>query len=159
MTDIKLSDLALNATGGTGGPGTISGRGFTGSQGQIARQGVEVISNVLGNNQSQNIDVVGYKSYVLMQISTSHACWIRFYSDAASRISDQSREISIDPVAGSGIIAEFITNGNVTQKVTPLIFGSNLESTPTDMLYLRITNLSGTTTAINTNIVLAKLET
>lgn len=122
------------------------------------RSGFTTTSNSLANFASENLNISGYKSYVLMSVSTSHACWVRFYSDQASRIADQTREITADPVAGSGVVAEFITTGNQTQKVTPFIFGGNLETVPTDDLYMRVTNLSGGTTQINISVLLTRLE-
>lgn len=122
------------------------------------RKGFTTTSNTLLNNQSENINIAGYKSYVLMSISTSHASWVRFYTDASSRIADESRDMQIDPSPGSGVIAEFITTGNQTYKVTPVVFGVNLETVPTDTLYLRLTNLSGSTTQINLSVLLTRLE-
>ena len=123
-----------------------------------ARNGFTVASSVLANNESENLTVAGYKSYVLMNISTSHACWVRIYSDTAARTLDETRSIITDPVAGSGVIAEFVTTGNQTQRVTPFIFGGNLEMIPTDDLYIRVTNLSGSSNSINISILLTRLE-
>jgi hypothetical protein len=116
-------------------------------------------SSLLSDSQSENLDISGYRRYVLMSLVTSHDAWIRLYSDIAARTADETRTISTDPIAGSGVIAEFITTGNQIQRVTPFIFGGNLESIPNNNLYLRVTNLSGITTAINISITLIKLET
>jgi hypothetical protein len=122
------------------------------------RNGFTATTSTLGSNVSENINVAGYKSYVLMSLSTSHAAWVRIYSDNESRLADENRAITVDPVAGSGVIAEFITTANQTQKVTPFIFGGNLDSSPSDNLYLRVTNLSGISASINISVLLTRLE-
>ena len=122
------------------------------------RSGFTATTSSIANNSSTNINITGYKSYVLMSVSTSHASWVRLYCDQASRTADESRPIYTDPLAGSGVIAEFITTGNQTIKVTPFIFGGNMETTPTDDLYIRVTNLSGSTAAISVSALLTRLE-
>ena len=57
------------------------------------RRGFTTTTGSLSNNASQNINIAGYKSYVLMTVSTSHASWVRFYSDQASRTADETRAI------------------------------------------------------------------
>ena len=122
------------------------------------RRGFTASTSTLANDASENINISGYKSYVLMTVSTSHACWVRIYSDQAARTADETRLINVDPTSGSGVIAEFVTTGNQTLKITPFIFGGNLESVPIDDLYLRVTNLSGSSTSINISVLLTRLE-
>lgn len=123
------------------------------------RSDFTLITPSLANSGSLNLDLPGYKSYVLMTVTTSAACWIRLYTDTASRTADQSRPINTDPAAGTGVVAEIITTGNMTQKITPFVFGGNLEDPPTDLIYMRVTNLSGATANISITLKLVRLET
>jgi len=122
------------------------------------RKDFSISTSSLADDASENLNLTAYKSYVLMKASTSHACWVRIYSDAASRTADESRSQGTDPTAGSGVIAEFITTGSETQKITPFIFGGSLENPPTTTVYLRVTNLSGSTNTINIGLTLTRLE-
>ena len=115
-------------------------------------------SSSLANNASENITISGYKSYVLMKLTTNDACWVRLYSDTESMTADESRSIGVDPVPGSGIITEVISTGALVQKMTPFVFGGNLDSVPNTNLYLRVTNLSGVTKQINIGLTLMRLE-
>ena len=110
-----------------------------------------------GANQTSNISA--FKSYVLMTVYTSSAAWVRIYTDYASLLSDASRSISTDPTAGSGIVADIATTGAVTQKITPFLFGGNLDSPPTSNMYVSVTNTSGGSAAINTSVTITRLET
>ena len=112
----------------------------------------------LSNNGSENIDLPAFKSYVLLKISTSAASWVRIYTDSASRSSDASRDISEDPSPGSGVVAEVVTSGNVTQKITPFVCGGNLENVVTTDIYLAIKNLSGSTQSITVGLTIIRLE-
>lgn len=122
------------------------------------REVYSVTTGSLANNASTNINVSGYKSYVLLSVYSNAAAWIRLYTDTASRTADETREISQDPDPGSGVVAEVITTGASTQKITPFVFGGNLESSPTEDIYLRVTNLSGGTTTITVQLTLIRLE-
>lgn len=122
------------------------------------RSTFSVITSSLAPNASQNVSITGYKSYVLLSMYTSAAAWIRVYTDTASRTADEARGIGQDPLNGSGVIAEIVTTGTSTQKITPFVFGGNLESPPTNDIYLRITNLSNTTTPITVELKIIRLE-
>ena len=112
----------------------------------------------LAPNASVNINLPAYKSYALLSATMDNACWLRLYTDEASRTADASRTIDVDPAAGSGVIAEIITAGNETVKMSPFIFGGNLSTPPTSDIYLTATNLGASTASININITLIRLE-
>jgi len=97
------------------------------------------------------------KSYVLYEVTTDKAAWVRIYDEVASRTADASRTQGQDPAEGSGVIAEFITGGATTVKVTPGVFGwvGNSEST----VPVSVTNLSGSTGTVQVDITALTLET
>ena len=113
----------------------------------------------LSNNSTAYPDITGgYKSYMLFKIQTSNAAWVRVYTSKAARSADTTRSIDVDPVPGSGVIAEVITTGNQTQVLTPATIGFNDESTPVGEFYLSVTNRSGSSTAITVTLTALKLE-
>ena len=113
----------------------------------------------LANNAETNINVTGaFKSYLLLKIQTTHAAWVRVYTSNTARSNDSSRTIDVDPVPGSGVIAEVITTGGQTQVLTPAVIGFNDDSTPTDTIYLRIQNRSGSTNNVGVTLTALKLE-
>lgn len=112
----------------------------------------------LASSASENLTLQMFKSYVLLEVYSSHAAWIRLYTDGTSRTLDQTRDISEDPAPGSGVIAEIITTEAGTQKITPFVFGGNLDNPANTNTYLRITNLSGGTAAISVGFNLIRLE-
>ena len=65
---------------------------------------------------------------------------------------------STDPLAGTGVIIEFITTGANTQLVTPGVFGFNNDTTPNTTIYAAITNQSGVSNTVNVTISLLQSE-
>jgi hypothetical protein len=123
------------------------------------RQTFSTTTGSLANNASAFPNITNaYKSYLLFKIQTDRAAWIRVYTTSAARSADSSRSIDVDPAPGSGVIAEVITTGASTQVLTPATIGFNDDSTPTDTIYLSITNRSGTTGTVTVTLTALKLE-
>lgn len=129
-----------------------------GGSGLTSRSTASGSTSSIANNASENINITGFKSYALLKIQTSAAAWVRLYSDAASRTSDQSRLEGVDPNLGSGVIAEIITTGAQTILITPGTIGFNNESSPTTAIPVRVTNKSGSSTSITVTLTLIQLE-
>jgi hypothetical protein len=112
----------------------------------------------LANAATGNLQITGYKGYMLYKIQTSAAAWVRIYTDAASRSADSSRAEGTDPTPGSGVIAEVITTGAQTILISPGAIGFNNESSPTTAIELAVTNKSGSTGTITVTLTAVKLE-
>lgn len=112
----------------------------------------------LANNASANITIAGFKSYSLLKVQTSAAAWVTIYSDTSSRTSDASRTETTDPTPGSGVITEVITTGANTQIITPSVIGWNNDGTPSNNIYLKVVNKSGSSAAITVTLTLLQLE-
>lgn len=112
----------------------------------------------IANNASANIGIVGFKSYALMAIQTDRAAWVRLYTTNSARTADQGRTETTDPAPDSGVIAEVITTGAQTVIVAPGIFGFNFEGTPTTTIPCRVTNKSGSTSAVTVTLHVLQLE-
>lgn len=135
------------AAGGGGGGGSSATRNTE------TETTASIANNAAGNVAFADIG----KSYVLYSVQTDKAAWVRIYDEVASRTADASRSQGQDPAEGSGVIAEFITGGATTVKVTPGVFGwvGNSEST----VPVSITNLSGSTGTVQVTITALTLET
>lgn len=98
------------------------------------------------------------KSFALQKVTVNKECWVRIYSDTASRTADASRSQGTDPSDGSGVIAEFIATGSGTTefKITPSIMGW-LDDSETEVP-VAIQNNSGGTTTVQVTIDVLKLE-
>lgn len=142
----------LTATTVTSGVTTVSSSAFvrtskTGTTGSIVDEG----------SSGLNIADVG-KTYILQKIVTDAAAWVTVYTSDAARTDDSTRPETQDPDPGSGVIAEIISTGPVTQNITPGTIGWNDESTPSNTAYLRVVNKSGVTTAIGVTLHVLPIE-
>ena len=138
----------------TNGSGTLSWASSLSS----SRATVAGTSASLLNDASGDIDITGFKGYILYKIQTSVASWVRLYTDSASRTADNSRLEGTDPLPGAGVIAEVITTGASTILISPGAFGFNNESSPTTNIPVRVTNKSGSTTDVTVTLVVVQLE-
>lgn len=128
-------------------PSTLSGRQTASAQTQSIADGV-----------ADDIVISAAKSYGLITIQTSAAAWVTLYTDAASRTADATRTENTDALPGSGVIAEVITGGAVTQLMTPGVFGFNNDTTPSTNVYAKVVNKSGAPAVITVTLTYTILE-
>jgi plastocyanin len=112
----------------------------------------------IANGASANIDITGFKGYALYTITTSAAAWVTLYTDGTARTADASRGEGTDPAPDAGVIAEVITTGAQTVKLSPGTIGYNLESTPTTNIPVTVRNKSGGNAAITVALQILQLE-
>jgi hypothetical protein len=122
------------------------------------RQTFSTTTGSLTNNGVAYPDVTAYKSYLLLKIQVDRAAWVTVYTSSAARSADTSRDIDVDPLPGSGVLAEIITTGAQTQLLTPAVIGFNDEASPVNTIYLKVVNRSGTTGTVTVNLTALKLE-
>tara|TARA_B100001996_G_scaffold38747_1_gene28417 strand:+ start:11589 stop:13889 length:2301 start_codon:yes stop_codon:yes gene_type:complete len=138
-------------------PAAETGGGGSGTTGLQTREDKAKASVSLDNDATDsNVNVDGYKSYVLLAITTDADAWVRVYSTAAARTQDLNRSEGTDPSPGSGVIAEVRVDG--TQMITPGTVGFNFETSPLNTIYLSVTNRSGSTQIITTTLKAIQLE-
>ncbi len=123
-----------------------------------ARTVVSATTTSLANGASANLTITGFRSYALLKIQTSAAAWVTLYVDTVSRSNDTARGETTDPVPGSGVVAEAITTGNETVLFTPSTIGFNNDGTPTQNIYAKVVNKSGSTAAITVSLTIIQLE-
>jgi hypothetical protein len=116
----------------------------------------QITASSVPDNGSANVSITTPSTYALLKIQTSHAAWVTLYTDTTSRTNDASRTETTDPLPGSGVIAEVITGGAVTQLISPGTIGYNSAGTGTT--YLKVVNKSGATASITVTLTYVQLE-
>lgn len=141
------SIVTADPGGGGGGGGAIGSRtSAAASTGSIA------------NAATATPTVTGFKGYVLYKIQTSAAAWVRLYTSVAARTADSARLENVDPLPGSGVIAEIISTTAETILITPGTIGFNDESSPNTDIALAVTNKSGGTADITVTLTIVQVE-
>lgn len=110
-----------------------------------SRQTAQGTTGAINNNQKLDIPITVAKTYALLSVEVSHAAWVTIYTDNVSRTNDASRAETTDPLPGSGVVAEIITNEAVVQPITPGTIGFNRGNPINAEAYLKIVNKSGST--------------
>ena len=129
------------------------------SGGALQPRGVFAITtSSLANGATGNVTLPAYKGYAICKVSTDTACWVRAYSDVASRTADAARVSTADPDASAGVVAEVIAGTGTSVSFTPAVIGFNNESTVAAEIPLAITNNSGGQRTVTVTFTLIKLE-
>ena len=143
ITTDSVTDTITFSNAGSGLETRTTAVGTTGSLASLA---------------SADLNITGFKGYVLLKIQTSVAAWVRLYTDGTSRTADASRLEAVDPDPGAGVIAEVITTGGQTILMSPAVMGFNNETVPTTTIPCRVTNKSGSSAAVTVTLTLIKIE-
>ena len=105
-----------------------------------------------------DLNISGYKGYVLYKITSSVEAWIRIFVDDASRQADDTRSEGTDPIPGQGVIAEGRTSGsNQSILVTPGVMGFNNDNPRTTAMYVSVVNRSNASSAIDITLTALKI--
>lgn len=136
-----------------------NGTNWSPSDSAGGRSSVFASTSSIVDGASENITIVGFKSYSLLKIQTSAAAWVTLYSDTGSRLTDASRLENTDPAPGAGIIAEVIHTAPQTTIITPGTIGWNNDTIPSTNIYAKVVNKSGSTAAITVTLTVLQLET
>jgi len=114
----------------------------------------------IGAGTTADITITGAKTYSLLKIDTSHAAWVRLYTDTTSRTNDASRAYTTDPTPGSGVLAEVYTTttGSNTFKMTPGVVGWNDDGTPSTNIYAKVTNNESGAADITVSLTIVRME-
>jgi len=138
--------------------GTINIVGGGSASGLEARTTAQGSTGNINNDAASNVTMQAAKSYALLKIQTSHAAWVTLYTNVAARSADSSRNITTDPLPGAGVLAEIVTSDGAVQSITPGTIGWNDDSTPSNNLYAKVVNRSGSTANITVTVHYVKIE-
>jgi plastocyanin len=131
---------------------------FVGDKGLATRASLTGSTSSIANEATANVNITGYKGYMLYKIQTSAAAWVRLYVSDAARTADAARTQGQDPLPGSGVIAEVITTSAETVIIAPGVIGFNNESPVTNIVPAAVTNLSGGSVAITVTLTAVEME-
>lgn len=134
---------------------TIDGSGVAGL---MSRTAVAGTTSSIADEADEDLNLTGYKGYLLLKIQTSAAAWVRIYTDAASRTADAGRSELTDPDPGAGVVAEVISTGAETILISPGAIGYNDEGTPTTNIPINVKNKSGGSAAITVTLTVIQVE-
>lgn len=155
----SASEAANITSTDTGNWDTAYGWGNHASAGYLtalpSRQTASVTVSSLADGAFSNQSITTAAGYALLTIETSHAAWVTLYNSTTARTNDASRLETVDPTPGSGVLAEVITAGSVTQEITPGVFCWNTSGTTS---YMKIVNKSGSTANVTVTLTFVKLE-
>ena len=116
-------------------------------------------ATAVGAGVAEDITITAAKAFSLLKIETTHASWVTLYTDTTSRTADASRLETTDPLPGSGVIAEIITDDGGAQRITPGTIGWNNDAgAPTSNIYAKVSNRSGSTADITVTLTYVQLE-
>ena len=157
---LTAGGLTYPTSNGTSGQVlTSDGAGsVTWTAGGLQSRATTGVTQSIANGASADVSITAPSGYALLAIETSHAAWVTLYSDTASRTLDATRAITNDPLPGSGVLAEVITTGAATQKVTPGIICFNSTGAGQNTTYAKIENRSGSTNNITVTLTYITLE-
>jgi hypothetical protein len=125
----------------------------------LEREIFTVSTATLSDAETGYVQVEAYSAYALVEMTLSHPCRIRVYSSSAFRDADLSRPVTIPATYGSGLVTEVVSDvNNFRQIFTPLVSGGNLETPYSRTMYLSVTNLSGSSRAVNVSLTVLGLE-
>ena len=151
-----VAGQVITATGDDGFGNATGATWASASTGLQSRTTANVTATSVANGGVANVDISTPKTYALLKVQTSHAAWVTLYTDTASRTNDSARSENTDPIPGSGVLAEVITTGAVTQLISPGTIGYNSAGTGTT--YLKVVNKSGATANITVTLHFVQLE-
>lgn len=154
-TDVTISTPLTNQTLVYNGIAWVNQSPSSGLQSRVT---ANTSTGSIVDGAAANVSLGAAKSFLLLKVETSAAAWVTFYTDTSSRTNDASRNENTDPLPGSGVLAEVITTGAQTQKITPGITGWNDDAVPGTNLYAKVVNKSGGTTNITVTITYVPLE-
>ena len=114
----------------------------------------------IGAGTTTDITIAGCETYALLKIATSHAAWVRLYTDTTSRTNDASRVYTTDPLPGAGVIAEAYstTSGSNTFKMSPGVIGWNDDGTPSSNIYAKVTNNESGSADVTVTLTIVRME-
>ena len=123
--------------------------------GGAIRKTASVTSDTLAAGATDSAKTVALgKGGIAIKISTNYPAWVRVYASATAQSADAAREITVDPVAGSGVLLEVLTSGEIILSPTAVLFSASGVSA----LPVTITNKDTVSRAITAIITTVPIE-
>ena len=155
------TDGAVDQVLSTDGNGVLDWVNQTGGGGAMASRTTKSATTAsLNSAASGDLSITAFKAYNLLIVVIDHPAWVVLYVDSTSRTADASRVEGTDPLPGSGVIAEVLSNsaGSSTFLMSPAVFGWNNDGTPSTTVYAKVTNKDSSARAITVTLTLIQAE-
>ena len=155
------TDGAVDQVLSTDGNGVLDWVNQTGGGGAMASRTTKSATTAsLNSAASGDLSITAFKAYNLLKVVIDHPAWVVLYVDSTSRTADASRVEGTDPLPGSGVIAEVLSNsaGSSTFLMSPAVFGWNNDGTPSTTVYAKVTNKDSSARAITVTLTLIQAE-
>jgi len=117
-----------------------------------SRSTTQGVTSEIADGISNNITINVAKEYLLFRVKTSHAARVILYTDIEARTADSGRAEGTDPADHSGVIAEVITTGEETKRLSPGVVGWNNDAVPGPSVYAKVVNKSGSAQEITVTL-------
>ena len=150
-----VGGTGISTTSDAEGTITISADAVSGLS---SRASVAGTTASIADGADDDLDITGYKGYMLYKIQTDGAAWVRIYVNAAKRTADAARTEGQDPGPDAGVIAEVITTGAETVIVAPGVIGFNDESPVTNVIPCAVRNKTGSTGTVTVTLTAVEME-
>jgi len=147
------SNLYFNQTRVTNTPAVLANTAKVGLSSRVVVSGT---TSVINSGVKVDLNITGFKSYLIYKIATSHPAWVTVYTSGATRLADAVRDQFTDPFPGTGVIGEVVTSGEQTVTITPGSIG--FDDAGGDTIYLSVTNLDMLSQAITVTLTVLRLE-
>ena len=119
-------------------------KGADGASGLVSRSTTSWISSSLSTGTSEDIDISLRKTAKLYNLTTDKAARVRLYSTAALRTADAGRSEGVRPANPADCMLEVITDATHLAFDLAQAEFQNMDATPVDTGYLRVTNKGAT---------------
>jgi hypothetical protein len=149
-----------------------------------ANDAIEALEAKIGINNSANTDSLDYKvrharfqsssttvslaaeatdddqtvsTGVALNITTNVPAWVRIYASVAAQTADSSRLITVDPVAGSGVLLEVLTTADalsIDLSPVAILYSATGDTT----LPITVTNKDTSSQAVSVTITAVPIE-
>lgn len=98
------------------------------------------------------------KAYRLYSIQLSRPARVRLYDTAAHKSADTSRVYGVDPASDAGVILDFYATDTAAHTLSPLVDGANLETTPSTVISMTVTNQDSSTGTVTVTVAYLRTE-
>jgi hypothetical protein len=121
-------------------PGTVATQGGGGGSGTGALESaIEVQTASSGVAEFTNIGASG----IFAKIESNLDAWVVFYPTAAARTADASRVFGVDPLPGSGVLAEFSLTATTEVLASPGTTYFNADTVGEEKIYAAVRTTGG----------------
>ena len=125
----------------------------------LGRRHVVATTATLATDATDHLDLEFAETCDLIAITVDYPCWVTIYDSDAARTADSTRDLSVDPRPGKGIMGEIVPYaGNLTIYWSPSPLFNNNDTTLGKTAYIAVTNMHGSSAAITVDFTILPQE-